>query len=638
MKELSEYNFPEDLKGMTFHETELLACGIREFLIDKVSETGGHLASNLGVVELTLALHRIFDSPRDKIIWDVGHQSYVHKILTGRADQFDSLRQFGGLSGFPKAYESDHDAYDTGHSSVSISAAAGMAAARDLQGEDYEVVAVIGDGSLTGGMAYEGLNNIGATKSRVIVILNDNGMSISPNIGGISLHLGKLRTSKGYLDAKRFIKDRVASIPNVGASIAAGLAGFKNDLKYSLLNSGGVLFEELGFTYFGPIDGHDLKALSDVLQRARGLDEPVLIHVITKKGKGYRNAEKNPGKFHGIGPFDPTTGALKGRSAGPTFSSLMGSFACEMAEKDSRIVAVTAAMCEATGFSDFSLRFPDRFYDVGIAEEHAVAFAAGMAKCGMRPLVAIYSSFLQRAYDQLIEDICLQKLPVVFMVDRAGCVGADGETHHGMFDLSYLSQMPGMTVLTPKDGNQMQAMMEYAFRLGSPCAIRYPRGGTVYDKNILSIYDGKNLRMAEMPASGGGGHKIDIWAVGTMAETGEKVRRILEQKGHPAGLVDVTKVKPMDLSLLPSDCRLLVTLEDNVLEGGFGERLAAELASRQQAQRRLFGQKDTRPVILRFGWPDAFIEHGSCGELREKYGLTPEKIAERISEQIEGKA
>ena len=637
MKKLSEYQFPADLKKMSLHETELLACEIRDFLIEKVSETGGHLASNLGVVELTLAIHRVFDSPQDKIIWDVGHQSYVHKILTGRADQFDSLRMYGGLSGFPKAYESEHDVYDTGHSSVSISVAAGMAAARDLKKEDYEVIAVIGDGSLTGGLAYEGLNNIGASKSKVIVILNDNGMSISPNIGGISQHLGKLRTSKGYLGAKRFIKDRIATIPNIGQSIASGLADFKNDLKYSMLNSGGVLFEELGFTYFGPVDGHDLESLTDILNRARSLDEPVLVHVITKKGKGYRNAEKDPGKFHGIGPFDPTTGMLKKTGNTPTFSSLMGRFACEMAEKDSRIVAISAAMCDATGLRPFAQRFPDRFFDVGIAEEHAVTFAAGMAKSGMKPLVAIYSSFLQRAYDQLLEDICLQKLPVLFLVDRAGCVGADGETHHGMFDLSYLSQMPGMTVLTPKDGNQLQTMMEYAVQLDGPCAIRYPRDEADYGNNILSTYTGGNLRMKAMGARR---PAVDIWAVGAMYSCGEKVCCLLRDKGYDAGLVDVTTVKPLDFSLLSKDCQLLVTLEDNALEGGFGQQVAAALASvsPEKEKKHFFSRKEEETQVLRFGWPDSFIEHGSVAELREKYGLTPEKITERICEQIEGKA
>ena len=395
--DITEYNFPEDLKSMSEEELELLTYSIRDFLIDKVSSTGGHLASNLGVVELTIALHRCFDSPRDKIIWDVGHQAYVHKILTGRASEFDTLRKLDGLSGFPKAKESPHDIYDTGHSSVSISAAAGIAAARDIKKEKYEVIAVIGDGSLTGGMAYEGLNNIGDSKSKVIIVLNDNGMSISPNTGGISKYLGSLRTSKGYLGAKNFVKKTIGSIPNVGKSIADGLADIKNDIKYSIMDHGGVLIEELGLTYFGPVDGHSLADLTDIFEKAKNLNEPVLIHVITKKGKGYRNAEKSPGKFHGIGPFDPTTGALISKPQGFTYSSLFGQFIAKKGEEDSKIVAITAAMCEATGLEHFSQKFPQRFFDVGIAEEHAVSFAAGLAKGGMKPVVCIYSSFLQRA-------------------------------------------------------------------------------------------------------------------------------------------------------------------------------------------------------------------------------------------------
>lgn len=618
MKEINQYHFPDDLKQMSLEELELLSYSIRDFLIDKVSETGGHVASNLGVVELTLALHKVFQSPEDKIIWDVGHQSYVHKILTGRSDQFDTLRQFDGLSGFPKGRESCHDVFDTGHSSVSISAAAGMAAARDIKGEDYQVIAVIGDGSLTGGLAYEGLNNIGESKSKVIVILNDNGMSISPNIGGISQHLGKLRTSKGYLSAKRFIKNKIAPIPNIGKGIAAGLADIKNDLKYTIMDHGGVLFEELGFTYFGPIDGHNLEDLIDVLNRAKKLDEPVLIHVITKKGKGYRNAEKYPDKFHGIGPFDKTTGTLKSKSTTPSFSYLMGQFVCQLAEKDRRIVAITAAMGEATGLRPFAEKYPQRFFDVGIAEEHAVTFAAGLAKCGMKPCVAIYSSFLQRAYDQIVEDICLQQLPVVFMIDRAGCVGNDGETHHGLFDLAYLSGIPHLTLLTPKDGNQLKAMMEYAFSLKSPCAIRYPRGDAFYDNEIMSTFNGKNQRLHEAGS-------LDIWAVGPMVEVGEAVCSLLEKRGYQSGLVDVTTVKPMDLSVYDPNCQCIITIEDHVLSGGLGQQLAAALTNE-------------KVKLLNFAWPDCFIEHGSIKQLRHKYGLTAEKIAERICEYIERKA
>lgn len=620
-KNITEYNFPEDLKEMSLKELELLSYSIRDFLIDNVSKTGGHLASNLGVVELTIALHKMFDTPKDKIIWDVGHQAYVHKILTGRAGDFATLRKFGGLSGFPKSNESPHDSFDTGHSSVSISAAAGMAAARDIKGEDYEVVAVIGDGSLTGGMAYEGLNNIGDSKSKVIVILNDNGMSISPNTGGISQHLLNLRTSKGYLDVKRFIKNHLGSEKNFGGTLAAGLADFKNDIKYSIMDHGGVLFEELGFTYFGPIDGHNIMQLLDVLSKAKNLREPVLIHTITKKGKGYLNAEKDPGKFHGIGPFDPTTGAPQSKPGGISYSNVMGNWALKKAENDPQIVAVTAAMCEATGLGPFSQKFPKRFFDVGIAEEHAITFAAGMAKEGMKPLVAIYSSFLQRAYDQMMHDVCMQNLPVVFAIDRAGCVGADGETHNGMFDLAYLSTMPNMTVLTPKDGDQLKAMLDYAFSLNAPVAVRYPRGNTECADNGIFDFDGKNIRVKN-------GSKVDIWACGRMFACGEKIVGLLKTKGIDAGLVDVATVKPLDLSPLEEfadDSGLVVTLEDHSVKGGLGQQTAALLTN-------------TKHEVMNFAWPDEFIPQGTFEELAEQYGLNAEKISERICDRLERKA
>ena len=612
-KNLLDYNFPQDLKGMSIEEMELLSYSIREFLIDKVSVNGGHLASNLGVVELTLALHKYFNSPKDKMIWDVGHQAYVHKILTGRAGEFDTLRKLDGLSGFPKAKESEHDIYDTGHSSVSISAAAGLAAARDLKGEEGEVIAVIGDGSFTGGMAYEALNNIGDSHSKVIVILNDNGMSISPNTGSMSKYLGNIRTSKGYLRAKNFVKNKIGRLPSVGETVANGLAVFKNDLKYTLMGNG-ILFEELGFTYFGPVDGHNLHELADAILKAKSLDEPVLIHVITKKGKGYINAENNPGKFHGIAPFDKTTGALLAKSDKKSFSSHFGDFMVEEGERDSRVVAITAAMCDATGLSKFEEKFPERLFDVGIAEEHAVSFAAGLAKGGMKPVVAIYSSFLQRSYDQIIQDVCMQNLPVVFALDRAGCVGADGETHHGIYDLSYLSSMPNMEVLTPKDANQLQSMLRYALNENRPIAIRYPRGNSDYDKEITSTYDSKNIRFAKQG-------KIDIWAAGKMFNCGLKVKEILATRGIDAGLVDVTKVKPLDLSVLDENNmpETIITIEDNTVIGGFGHQLAAEFSD--------------KPVkVINFAWPDEFIPQGSVDQLLDRYGLTPEKIAERICE------
>ncbi|MCI7618672.1 MAG: 1-deoxy-D-xylulose-5-phosphate synthase [Firmicutes bacterium] len=624
-KNILDYNFPIDLKTMTDEELELLSYSIREFLIDKVSKTGGHLASNLGVVELTIALHKVFNSPVDKIIWDVGHQSYVHKILTGRGSQFDGLRKFGGLSGFPKSNESPHDAYDTGHSSTSVSAAAGMACAREINGDDYEVIAVIGDGSLTGGMAYEALNNIGASKSKVIVILNDNGMSISKNIGGISTHLGTLRTSKGYLSAKKFIKNTIGSSGSVGSAIAGGLAGFKNDIKYSIIEKGGVLFEELGFTYFGPVDGHNIPDLVNVLNRAKSLDEPVLIHVITQKGKGYKNAEKAPGKFHGIGPFNPETGEIIKKSIGPTYSEIMGNHLVKLAEKDARIVAITAAMGEATGLGPFEKKFPERFFDVGIAEQHAVSFAAGLAKCGIKPVCAIYSSFLQRAYDQIMEDVCMQKLPVVFAIDRAGVVGADGETHHGIYDLSYLMTMPGMTVLTPHDGPGLELALDYAINLETPSAVRYPRGeadefNNIDNKKTMSTNNRtvKNQRILS-------GKDVDIWACGKMYDFGIKVVEMLKDRGIDAGLVDVEIVKPLDLDAFEKNCRLLVTIEDNDICSGFGMHMAAEL-------------KNEEIKILNFGWPDKFIEQGSFDELASQYGMMPEQITERICEYIEGKA
>ncbi len=614
MKDLTQYNFPEDLKSMSREELELLSYAIRDFLIEHVSETGGHLASNLGVVELTIALHRVFGSPEDKIIWDVGHQSYVHKILTGRADRFDRLRCTGGMSGFPKRCESVHDVYETGHSSTSLSAAAGMAAARDLQGKHHEVIAVIGDGSMTGGMAYEALNNIGASKSKVIVILNDNGMSISRNIGGMSNHLGKLRTSDQYLEAKASIKKTLKQIPYVGSGIAQGLADARDKVKYAVIKDG-VIFEELGFTYLGPVDGHDVSEMIDALEQTKKLSGPVLLHVITKKGKGYRNAEQNPDKFHGIGPFDIESGEPR-RKSGLTYSAVMGEEAVRLAGSDPRIVAITAAMGNATGLGPFSRVYPDRFFDVGIAEAHGVTFAAGLASSGMRPLVAIYSSFLQRAYDQIVEDVCLQNLPVVFAIDRAGIVGADGETHHGLLDLAYLSSVPNMTVLTPADGGELKAMLDYAFSLGTPAAIRYPRGECPDQDAEPRRFSGKNERLKE-------GTDADIWVVGAMKATALEAADILEQQGIHAGVVSVKCVKPLDLALYDGN-PLVVTLEDGYVTEGVGTRIAAQLSPGAET--------------MRLGWPDRFIEHGAPADLYEAYGLDPLSVAERIREKIEGKA
>ena len=614
-KNLTEYNFPEDLKTMSSDELNLLSYSIRDFLIENISKTGGHLASNLGVVELTIALHRVFDSPEDKIIWDVGHQSYVHKILTGRAGDFDTLRKLDGLSGFPKRKESPHDIYDTGHSSTSISAAAGIAAGRDLKGDKYDVIAVIGDGSMTGGLAFEALNNLGMSKSRVIVILNDNGMSISRNIGGLSEHLGKLRTSEGYLNAKASIKKSIEKIPGIGASLRGSIAKAKDRVKYAII-SGGVIFEELGFTYLGPADGHDIDDLIEVLEHAKHVNGPVLVHVITKKGKGYRQAEIYPDRFHGTGPFNTETGHELSPSK-VTYSEVFGRKILELADRDDKITAISAAMCDATGLGGFAVKYPKRFFDVGIAEGHGVTFAAGLACAGFKPVVAIYSSFLQRAYDEILEDVCLQQLPVIFALDRAGIVGADGETHHGIFDISYLSTAPGMTILTPASGKQLEEMLEYAASLGSPAAVRYPRGAAAVEPSIKEGFTGKNIRISC-------GRDVDILACGTTYADGRKAVEILRDAGIDAGLVNIGIVKPGEYGFLRDDDgirnKLYVTLEDNTLNGGFGE---------------IFKAENDGLHVLSLGWPDKFIEHGSTDELKERYGLTPEAVAISVARALD---
>lgn len=613
-KELTDYNFPEDLKTMDKNELEILSYGIRDFLIQNISKTGGHIAPNLGVVELTIGLHKVFDSPKDRIIWDVGHQSYVHKILTGRAKNFESLRQTNGMSGFPKSNESPHDIYETGHASTSVSAAAGMAFARDLKKENYNIIAVIGDGALTGGMAYEALNNIGASHSKVIVILNDNGMSISPNIGGLSNHLNRLRSSKSYLDTKKSVKKNINKIPYVGKELSSGIAAAKDKFKYAII-SNGIIFEELGFTYLGPIDGHKIDDVISILESGKNINGPVLIHVITKKGKGYYNAEMNPDKFHGIGPFDINTGKPL-KSSKTSYSQAMGQALLEEGKKNEKIVAITAAMESATGLSPFKKAFPKRCFDVGIAEAHAVAFSAGLAKNGLHPCVAIYSTFLQRAYDQIIEDVCLQNLPVLFAIDRAGIVGADGETHHGIMDISYLLSIPNMKILTPGTGNQLQAMIEYGFKINGPVAIRYPRGECDLTKE-KEYYSGGNKRLFN-------GKDGDIWAVGPMWEFAVNARNILAEKNMDYGVVMVNSVKPIDLTLFDEKCTNLITVEDGMSIGGFGQYMRANISQNHK--------------VLNLGWPDNFIEHGSQNDLYKKYKLDGEGIAERIIDYFERKA
>ena len=608
---------PDKIKAMSLSDLELLSYEIRDFLIENIAKTGGHLASNLGVVELTIALHKVFDLPRDKLIWDVGHQAYVHKILTGRAQMFGGLRQTGGISGFPKRDESEYDFYDSGHSSSSISAAYGMASARDLEGDSYEVVAVIGDGALTGGMAYEALNNAGASNSKMIVVLNDNQMSISQNTGGITKHLSKLRTSKGYLNFKKHLKTTLKNIPNVGESIYRGAESLRDSLKYALVD-GGAIFEELGFTYLGPINGNNLEETIEALTMAKRAEGPVLVHVTTVKGKGYKNAETHPNIFHGVGPFDQSTGkpfAFQEK----TFAQVFGDKMCCIADENEKVVAISAAMIDGTGLDKFARRFPTRMFDVGIAEEHAVAFAAGLALSGYRPVVAIYSTFLQRAYDQVMIDICMQKLPVIFAVDRAGNVGNDGETHHGMFDISYLSAMPGMTVLAPADGAELAQMLDYALTLEGPCAIRYPRGNA---GNIASggWFTGRSRIVKQ-------GKDCEIWAVGNMRERALAAAEILEKKGYRIGVVSVSVIKPLDTDTIEGSAdrtKKAVTIEDGALRGGFGEMLAA-----------YFADKSERPEVLALGWPDKFVEHGNTEDLYERYGFSAESIAERIREFIE---
>lgn len=604
------------IKNSDYGDLEALAREIRDFLVEKVSKTGGHLASNLGIVETTIALHKVYDTAVDRVIFDVGHQSYVHKIITGRAGAFDTLRKYKGLSGFPKSRESIHDAYDTGHSSTSISAAMGYATARDLRNEDYQVVAVIGDGAMTGGLVYEALNNIGASGTNIKIVLNDNGMSIAKNVGAMSRHLNNLRTSKNYTRMKENIREALDNIPVVGQRVSDTISHTKNKIKYSLLDEQGVLFEDLGIKYIGPVDGYDLPALVEAYTAANQYDGPTLVHVITKKGKGYYWSEKYPRKFHGIAPFDAENGNILSSPSGPSYSKVFGDKLVELARADESIVAISAAMGTATGLGPFYKEFEPRFFDVGIAEAHAVVFAAGMAKAGMTPVVAIYSSFLQRAFDQLIEDICLQNLHVVFAVDRAGLVGADGETHHGMFDLSYLNMIPNMKILCPADGNQLEEMLEYAVhQYDGPIAIRYPRGSSQGNHLRLKPFTGENTVLSV-------GKDVTILAVGAMLDTGIEAARLLREHGVDAGVTAINVVKPMDAAAVNSETKLVVTLEDNTIIGGFSDEF--DRMNREKA----FG-------ILNFALPDQFIEQGSIPELREECAMTPEDVVKGVEDYFE---
>ncbi len=616
-KFLNQINSPQDIKKLKESEIELLTKEIRKFLIDSVSKTGGHLASNLGVVELTLAMHTVFDSLQDKFIWDVGHQSYIHKMITGRRDDFKSLRQYKGLSGFPKRKESFHDHFDTGHSSTSISAALGMATARDLKREKHSIVAVIGDGALTGGMAFEALNHAGQSKSNLLVILNDNEMSISENVGGLSNYLNKIRTTPIYSRVKVDMQNIISNIPAIGKSMVKTAEKAKDAIKYFFVP--GVLFEELGFTYIGPIDGHNYSMLCKTLKQCKNLSGPVLLHVLTKKGKGYSLAEEYPHDFHGVSPFKVDSGKPVSSPQKLSYSEIAGKTLLEIAEKDERVVTITAAMPAGTGLTDFAKRYPKRFFDVGIAEQHAVTFAAGIAVEGYKPFIPLYSTFLQRAFDQVIHDVCIQNLPVTILVDRAGLVGNDGETHHGTFDIAFLSCIPNLTFLSPKDGDELRQMILYATKVNGPVAIRYPRGSgeTINPHKQEEIVTGKGEVIYE------GGKDVVIFALGHMNSVGLQVCKNLKENGIQATLINPRFIKPLDEHLIlqyANKCKRIYTLEDHMKIGGFGTQVLSLLNENHI-------NKETRIIAL----PDIFIEHGSVENLHSFYGLSVEKITEEIT-------
>ena len=610
-----------DIKKLDPEELEILAQEIRDFLIEKISVTGGHLASNLGVVELTMAMHLIFDLPEDKIIWDVGHQAYTHKLLTGRKAGFDDLRKYGGMSGFPKRKESDCDAFDTGHSSTSISAGLGYVEAREILGQDHKVISVIGDGSLTGGMAYEALNNAAGLKSNFIIVLNDNNMSISENVGGMSKYLDGLRTAGAYTGLKKGVEAALEKIPYVGAKMTGHIRKAKSGIKQLFVP--GMFFEDMGITYLGPVDGHDLRALCRVFKEAEKLENAVLVHVITTKGKGYLPAEKYPSKFHGTGPFDIETGQTRETSGEDSYTDVFSKVIYREAKKEPKLVAITAAMAGGTGLVPFSKTYRDRFFDVGIAEEHAVTFAAGLAAAGLKPVVAIYSSFLQRAYDQLIHDVCLQNLPVVFAIDRAGLVGSDGETHQGLFDLSFLSTIPNMTVMSPKNKWELADMLRFAIQYPGPVAVRYPRG-TAYtglEEFRAPIEYGKS----EVIRRGAG---VAIFSVGHMMETALQVCDALKTHGIDSTLVNSRFIKPVDEELLKelsASHTLYVTIEENVLTGGYGAQVLAYIEKERISVR-----------TESFGIPDEYVEHGSVDVLRKEVMLDADTVTARILSVYQG--
>ena len=616
---LDRINKPNDIKSINPDEYALLAQEIREFLIRKISENGGHLGSNLGAVELTMALHLSLNLPEDKIVFDVGHQSYTHKILTGRKDAFDELRKFKGLSGFPKRSESDCDSFDTGHSSTSVSAGLGMVKARDLRQMSHTVVSVIGDGALTGGMVYEALNNAARLTSNFIIILNDNNMSISENVGGISRYLQSIRTFEGYQDFKVTLQKQLLKVP-MGDRIVDSLKRYKNSIKQLFVP--GMFFEDLGITYLGPIDGHDVNNMVKTINEAKKINHAVLIHVCTKKGRGYAPAERHPARFHGTEPFDIETGLPLKNKEKPAWTDIFSTVMLKAAGRNDRVCAITAAMPDGVGLKRFMHLYPDRFFDVGIAEEHAVTFAAGLAAGGMIPVVAIYSSFLQRAYDQILHDVCIQNLHVVFCIDRAGIVGADGETHQGIFDLSYLSSIPNMHIMAPKNKWELSDMMKFAIAFDGPIAIRYPRGTACdgFKEFRQRIELAKSEKLYD-------GEDVALFALGSMVETAEKVRELLSKKNISCSLINARFVKPIDEERLLSESRrvrVLVTLEENVLSGGFGEKVLDLFNKKTHAIS--FGDLK----IINVSIPDKYVEHGNPDILKKEIGIDANSVAERI--------
>lgn len=611
---LDRINAVNDIKKIDPEDYPALAEEIRQFLIGHISKTGGHLGSNLGTVELTMALHLSFQLPEDKIIWDVGHQSYTHKLLTGRKDQFDNLRKFGGMSGFPKRKESNCDSFDTGHSSTSISAGLGLVKARDIQGQKNSVISVIGDGSLTGGMAYEALNNAAKLETNFIIVLNDNNMSISENVGGISKYLNNIRTANAYLDIKEGVYNTLKDIPR-GDRIVEGIRKAKSGFKQLVVP--GMFFEDMGITYLGPVDGHNIPAMLRMFQEAKRVRNTVIVHVITQKGKGFEPAERHPARFHGAEPFDTETGIPLNPRTTANYTDIFSTVMCKLGARNEKVVAITAAMPDGTGLKRFRNMYPDRFFDVGIAEEHAVTFAAGLAVGGLKPVVAIYSSFLQRAYDQIIHDVCIQNLPVVFAVDRAGIVGSDGETHQGIFDLSYLSSIPNMHVMAPKNKWELSDMMKYALSLNAPVAIRYPRGeayaGLKEFRAPIESFHAEAIYLEK---------DVCLLAVGSMVKTAEEVRRLIREAGYGCSLVNARFVKPIDekaVEYAKKHHGITAAMEENVASGGYGERV-----------REYFDTLPGEGELLNFAIPDEYVEHGNVDLLKKEIGIDAESIAGAI--------